>query len=343
MPCIPQSIGFAWFASRGLFVAAYQAHPAGVGVLAVLLSHVGRLGAWPTVETLCRELGRPQGDDRGAGRATVSPDTVQRALAAYTGAGILVRRRVGRGWNYTIAPRYLAELDGSGKTQQAANLHPTSRKLAADPDLNSYQEQIPLTPTPTHSPIVQSDPMPAAGGEAPPAPPLPCASRSAPGGSPPATPLPAAGSARRARPVGERPQVAVDVRVLDELLRWYAGAWAERYGRPYLADRRVDPRRLRTLLAWAVADGAADPAAWVRAYLRRFLQLGAELAIRGHELGDATGRGVRELCRPKRRPAAPTAPPPRQLVEHVEPMQAGEIDAWWCRILGRPRRAAAGA
>ena len=131
--------------------------------------------------------------------------------------------------------------------------------------------------------------------------------------------------------------------MLDELLRWYAGAWAERYGRPYLADRRIDPRRLRTLLSWAVADGAADPAAWVRAYLRRFLQLGAELAARGHELGDATGRGVRELCRPKRRPAASPAAAPPQLVEPVEPMQPDELDSAWCRMLGRPRRVAAGA
>lgn len=352
-----QVSGVTWYRSRALLSAAFEIRPEGVPVLWALLSHLGKFGAWPCVNTLRGALRRPQGGDRRARHGTtrpnqrpprqVSSDFVQRALDAYVAGGILVRaRRAGlRAWVYRLAEPYASQLDAAvpipasaeSLALKAAHARPSSRACAAPSIGNRSQEQDPPTPKPPAIDVAATK----AGGEAPPAPPLFSPAGTGRGAPPPARQADAAPLPR----AGRRPEAAVDVELVERLCAWYAGAWHKRHGRAYLPDRRRDPRRIRTLLAWAVADGSGDAGGWVVRYLVAWLRLAGPVPTScGHALDGSTHPSVRELCRPQRS-AAPTSS--TSCASSTTPARSGatmpdELRAELARLAGRRPRAAAG-
>lgn len=347
----------AFYNSRSILSAAFATRPDGVPVLWALLTYHGRFGAWPSVGTLRGLLRRPLGADRKGNRPDVPPrpisaDMVQRALADYVDAGILTKsRRDGlRAPVYQLAEPYRGQLEGNAApvpeaapaeslNSEAADARPSSRGRAELSIKERTERTIPLPPT-VDRPAREARPARAAsGGGAPP-------------DSPPVSPTGEPGRAAP-RPLAprssKRPAVALDAAQIDGLLAWYAGEYARRYRRAYLPDRN-DPRRIRTLLAWAATDGAADGAAWVRVYLRAFLRLaGGPAGETKHALDVSTRSIVKAACLPPApagreldasEPAARSwTPPPLD----VPAMSGAEIAAELARRAGRRIRRAAGA
>jgi hypothetical protein len=331
-------VGFSEYRKRQLVAAAYQVSPAGVGVLEVLLSHLGPWGAWPSASTLARELS-------GARRRT-SERTVERAISRYVAAGILVaHRRQRRSTVYHLAPAWSAQIEAAGAPPRAqATLRASSsdRTVARDSLLNPLPIEQPLTPA-----TPPAEGTAAEGASAPPAPsPVLPVEQDAGGGPPPAPPAP-----------DQVVRELVASGGLEDLLAWYAVAWSQRHpdlvvrraGRTYgyTSHPRQDARALRLLLLWSAQAGALRPLRWVELYLRAFLRLASDS---DHALGDATRSSTAKLCRPRPpRSARSPAPPlelPRPAAADPPPADLRELLAELDRNLSEatpaaPRRRAA--